>query len=165
MAASTSRSTARTRVRAATNFARVTRAGPKATTASPGGAGLATSSDLLEWERHPGNPVLRVREGGYDEKFCSDGKVYRDGDHWVMFYFGVGRDGAHVMVAFSEDLVDWTADPEPLYKAGGNPSGLDKQFAHKTSLVWSPANETFYMHYNAVGEKGRGIGLITSKPL
>jgi len=127
--------------------------------------GVAFSDDLREWKRHPGNPVVRVREGGYDEKFCSDGKVFRDGDHWVMFYFGVGRGGAHVMAAFSEDLVDWTADPEPLYKAGGNPSGLDRQYAHKISLAWNPENDTFYMHYNAVGNKGRGIGLIASKPL
>jgi len=127
--------------------------------------GVAFSDDLRTWRRHPGNPVVRVREGGYDEKFCSDGKVYRDGDHWVMFYFGVGRGGAHVMAAFSTDLVDWTQDPEPLYKAGGNPSGLDSKFAHKISLAWNPANETFYMHYNAVGNRGRGIGLITSKPL
>lgn len=49
--------------------------------------------------------------------------------------------------------------------SGGNPSGLDMQYAHKISLVWNPANETYYMFYNAVGNKGRGIGLITSKPL
>ena len=51
---------------------------------------------------------------------------------------------------------------------GGNPSGLDKQYAHKISLVWNPKNETFYLVYNAVpGTKistgGRGIGLITSQ--
>ena len=40
-----------------------------------------------------------------------------------MIYFGVGRGGAHIMAAFSRDLVHWTADAEPLYKAGGNPSG------------------------------------------
>ncbi|MCU0785939.1 MAG: hypothetical protein MUF81_18215, partial [Verrucomicrobia bacterium] len=62
-------------------------------------------------------------------------------------------------------LVHWTAHPEPLYKAGGNPSGLDKQYAHKISLVYNPKNETFYLYYCAVGNKGRGIGLITSKPL
>lgn len=28
-----------------------------------------------------------------------------------------------------------------------------------------PMNETYYMFYNAVGNTGRGIGLITSKPL
>jgi hypothetical protein len=127
--------------------------------------GLATSSDLLTWTRHPGNPVVRNRRGGYDEQFCSDGKVFRDGDHWVMFYFGVGRGGAHVLAAFSRDLVRWTAHPEPLYKAGGHPGGLDKTYAHKISLVRNPANDTWYLHYCAVGAQGRGIGLLTSKPL
>ena len=131
--------------------------------------GLATSTDLLNWTRYTGNPVLRNRPGGYDERFCSDGKVFRDGDHWVMFYFGVGRGGAHIMAAFSRDLLHWTAHPEPLYKAGGNPSGLDKRYAHKISLVYNPKNDTFYMFYNAVPGKagttgGRGIGLITSRP-
>ncbi len=125
--------------------------------------GLATSDNLLDWKRHPDNPVIGVTPGGYDEKFVSDGKVFWDTDHWVMFYFGVGHGGAHIMAAFSTDMVNWTVDPEPLYKAGGNPSGLDKQYAHKISLVWNPENETFYMFYNAVGASGRGIGLITSK--
>ncbi|HPM83673.1 MAG TPA: hypothetical protein PLF81_23370 [Candidatus Anammoximicrobium sp.] len=127
--------------------------------------GLALSTDLLNWTRHPANPVIRNRPGGYDERFCSDPKVFRDGDHWTMFYFGVGRGGAHVMAAFSRDLTHWTAHPEPLYKAGGNPSGLDKQYAHKISLVYRPQNETFYLYYCACGSQGRGIGLITSKPL
>jgi len=127
--------------------------------------GMARSDDLLNWKRHPGNPVVRNRPGGFDERFCSDGKVFRDGDHWTMFYFGVGRGGAHVMVAFSRDLVHWTAHGEPLYKADGNPSGLDKQYAHKISLVYNPKNDTFYMHYCACGNEGRGIGLITSRPI
>lgn len=127
--------------------------------------GIANSSNLLEWRRSTLNPVLTVRPEGFDATFCSDGKVFRDGDHWVMFYFGVNKDRAHVMLAFSRDLYHWTADPEPLYKAGGNPSGLDKQYAHKISLVWNPTNETWYMFYCAVGNKGRGIGLITSRPI
>jgi predicted GH43/DUF377 family glycosyl hydrolase len=125
--------------------------------------GMATSDDFLNWKRHEDNPVIKVTPGGFDETFTSDGKVFWDTDHWVMFYFGVGQGGAHIMAAYSADLVDWTVDPEPLYKAGGNPSGLDKQFAHKISLAWNPANETYYMFYNAVGTQGRGVGLITSK--
>lgn len=110
------------------------------------------------------------RPGGFDERFCSDPKVFRDGGHWTMFYFGVGRGGAHILVAFSRDLAHWSAHPEPLYQAGGNPSGLDKQYAHKISLVWNPQNETYYLFCNAVPDKpgptgGRGIGLITSRPL
>jgi len=127
--------------------------------------GLALSADLQNWTRYSGNPVICTRPDGYDEKFCSDPKVFRDGDHWTMFYFGVGRGGAHIMIAFSRDLMHWTAHPVPLYKAGGNPSGLDRQYAHKISLVYNPKNDTFYMHYCACGNKGRGIGLISSKPL
>jgi len=133
--------------------------------------GMATSTDLLNWTRYKNNPIVRNRPGGYDEQFCSDGKVFRDGDHWGMFYFGVGHGAAHIMVAFSRDLTQWTAHPEPIYKAGGNPSGLDKQHAHKISLVYQPKNATYYLFYNAVPGKdgamagGRGIGLITSKPI
>lgn len=127
--------------------------------------GLAFSTDLFNWMRYPANPVIRNRPGGYDERFASDPKVLRDGDHWTMFYFGVGRGGAHIMITFSRDLVHWTAHPEPLYPAGGNPSGLDTQYAHKISLVYEPKRDTFYLHYCACGPKGRGIGLITSRPL
>ena len=109
--------------------------------------------------------MLGTRPGGFDADFASDPKVYRDGDHWTMLYFGVGKGGAHIMAAFSRDLLQWTAHPEPIYKAGGNPSGLDKQFAHKIALVFNPKNDTFYLYYCACGNKGRGIGLITSKPL
>jgi len=127
--------------------------------------GLAFSADLTNWMRFPANPVIRNRPGGYDAEFASDPKVFREGDHWLMIYFGVGRGGAHIMAAFSRDLVHWTALPEPLYPAGANPSGLDRQYAHKVSLVWNPRNETFYLYYCACGTQGRGIGLITSKPL
>jgi beta-xylosidase len=128
--------------------------------------GLARSRDLVHWERFSGNPILRNgAAGSYDEQFCSDGKVFRDGDHWVMLYFGVGRGGAHIMAAFSRDLLHWTKREEPLYKAGGHPQGLDAKYAHKISLVYNPASDTFYLYYCAVGDEGRGIALLTSKPL
>ena len=127
--------------------------------------GLAFSTDLLNWMRYPANPVIGNRAGGFDEQFASDPKVFRDGDHWVMFYFGVGRGGAHIMVAFSWDLVHWTAHPEPLYRAGGHPGGLDRQYAHKISLARDPADGTFYLYYCATGNRDRGIGLITSRRL
>ncbi len=127
--------------------------------------GLAFSTDLLNWMRYPANPIVRNRPGGYDAEFASDPKVFRDGDHWTMLYFGVGRGGAHIMAAFSRDLVHWQAHPEPLYKAGGHPSSLDRQYAHKVALVYRPETDTFYLFYCAVGERGRGIGLLTSRPL
>ena len=128
--------------------------------------GLALSDDILTWRRYKYNPVIpNGPRNSFNQMFSSDGKVFRDMDHWVMFFFGVGRGGAHIMTAFSHDLYHWTVDPDPIYKRGGNPSGLDKQYAHKNSLVWNHENETYYMFYNAVGNKGRGIGLITGKPI
>jgi predicted GH43/DUF377 family glycosyl hydrolase len=128
-------------------------------------SGLAFSNDLIHWVRYPYNPVVGIRAGGYDEKFASDPKVFRDGDHWTMIYFGVGKGGASIMIAFSRDLLHWTADPEPLYAFGGHPTGLDKKYAHKISLVFNPKNNTFYLFYCAVGNQGRTIGLIVNKPL
>jgi predicted GH43/DUF377 family glycosyl hydrolase len=137
--------------------------------------GLATSSDLFKWKRHKNNPIIPVGgKGSYNERFSADIKIFRDGDHWTGFFFGVGSSyqggvgtgGAHIMAAYSRDLIHWTVDPEPLYKCGGNPSGLDTRYAHKISLVWNPENETYYMFYCAVDkDDNRGIGLITSKPI
>jgi len=128
--------------------------------------GLAFSNDLMTWKRYENNPVLGVRADAYDERFVSDPKVFRDGDHWTMFYFGVDKSGkAHIMAAFSADMIHWTAHPEPLYKAGGHSGGLDIQYAHKISLVYNRKKDTFYLYYCACGNKGRGIGLITSRAL
>lgn len=129
--------------------------------------GLAESTNLIEWTRFANNPVIpHGSKDSFNEKFSSDIKVFWDKDHWVGFFFGVGQGGAHIMAAYSDDLYHWTVDPEPLYKAGGNPSGIDEKYAHKISLVWNPENETYYMFYCAVDKDGnRGIGLITSKPL
>jgi hypothetical protein len=70
-------------------------------------------------------------------------------DQYFMSFIGFDGRGYQSFVAESADLVHW-----------GN----------KISLVYSPKNDTFYMFYNAVPGKndptgGRGIGLITSKPL
>ncbi|KAL7507224.1 hypothetical protein ACHAXN_006850 [Cyclotella atomus] len=124
--------------------------------------GLATSSDLHEWTRLEDNPILGVTTDGYDKQFCADAKVFRDNavNHWVMFYFGVGKGGAHITIAFSKNLLHWVRDPFPLYYSGGNSSGLDKSYAHKISVIQS--KNVFYIYYCAVGNDGRGIGLITS---
>ena len=131
-----------------------------------GQIGVAISNDFVTWERYAENPILRTGSAGsYDSGYCSDPKVFRDGDHWVMIYFGVGKGGEHIMAAFSRDLLHWTAHPEPLYKAGGHPTGLDSHAAHKITLIYNPKKDTYYMFYCASGNKGRGIGLLTSKAL
>eukprot|EP00041_Stephanoeca_diplocostata_P018472 m.386796 g.386796 ORF g.386796 m.386796 type:complete len:107 (+) comp21024_c0_seq2:158-478(+) len=86
---------------------------------------------------------------------------------WVMFYFGLGDGtGGHavICVAFSTDLVHWDKDHEPLYPAGGHPAGIDSQHAHKISIIYDDEG-VGYLYYTAVGPRGRGIALLTSKPM
>jgi len=125
---------------------------------------------LSSWEPNPASPVIRSGpNGSCDSAMASDPKVFWDEVQkvWVMVYFGMGAGtGGHadILVAFSTDLLRWDKDPEPLYRAGHHPAGIDAQHAHKVSLLYD-AEGTGYMYYTAVGAKGRGIALLTSRPL
>ncbi|GAB2546572.1 glycoside hydrolase family protein [Nocardia heshunensis] len=69
------------------------------------GMGLATSTDLFHWTRHPGSPVFR---DGYDAR---DPMVLRLNDQWVMYYCATSApSGGHHVVAYrtSADLVHWS---------------------------------------------------------
>eukprot|EP00658_Telonema_sp_P-2_P061997 TRINITY_DN50657_c0_g1_i1.p1 TRINITY_DN50657_c0_g1~~TRINITY_DN50657_c0_g1_i1.p1 ORF type:complete len:427 (+),score=84.52 TRINITY_DN50657_c0_g1_i1:100-1281(+) len=122
-----------------------------------------------EWVRNPASPVLPSGPAGSpDTAMASDPKVFWDEVQkvWVMFYFGLG-DSTHghadILIAFSTDLLHWEKDTTPLYEAGGHPMGIDSQHAHKISIVYE--DDVGYLFYTAVGPKGRGIALLTSKPL
>jgi predicted GH43/DUF377 family glycosyl hydrolase len=134
--------------------------------------GVATSTDLVNWTRYPGNPVIANGAAGeFDANFASDPCVFRYGDRWVMFYYGLARDGhARDGVAVSTDLFHW--------KKGGvvldiGPAGsIDALYAHKPAMIMKDGQ--LYHFYCAVtlaedlhqgdiewGEV-RGIGLAYS---
>jgi predicted GH43/DUF377 family glycosyl hydrolase len=98
--------------------------------------GLATSTDLLHWERFAGNPVLKTGlAGAFDDKFASDPCIFRLEDGWVMFYFGNSSDGhARDSAAFSSDLLHWEKCGEILVDVGPEGS-IDSRYAHKAGLI------------------------------
>lgn len=108
--------------------------------------GLAVSDDLVTWERFAGNPVLSAGAAGdFDEVFASDPCVLRDGDHWVMFYFGLAADGhAREGYATSDDLYSWTKSGEVLLDVG--PAGsIDSRHTHKPAVItWNGRLEHYY---------------------
>lgn len=54
----------------------------------------------------------------------------------------------------------------PLYEAGGHPAGLDACECHKVWLTGNGKNDgTMYLYYTADSCHGRGIALLTSKPV
>jgi predicted GH43/DUF377 family glycosyl hydrolase len=113
--------------------------------------GVATSPDMMHWTRHQANPVLRVSDGRWDSAFCSDPFVARDGDVWIMFYFGFDRRHAQEGIAWSRDLLTWNKHPEPII-AIGSPDALDEKYAHKPALVY---HEELLYHFYVASRKYR----------
>ncbi|WP_327581555.1 hypothetical protein OHA25_37000 [Nonomuraea sp. NBC_00507] len=96
--------------------------------------GYAVSPDLERWERG-GLVVPHGGPGAFDERFASDPCVLRDGDWWVMFYFGLSFDGhARESYAVSRDLRTWRKSGEILVDVGP-PGSADDTYAHKPAVI------------------------------
>ena len=126
--------------------------------------GVAFSTDLTHWQRHPSNPLLETgAPGEFDDRFASDPCVFRHGDAWVMFYYGNSSDGhARDGVAFSTDLIDWRKGDEALIDVGP-PGSVDSKYAHKPGIIAD--GDRLYHFYCAVseaeGHSVRGIAVAT----
>ena len=109
--------------------------------------GAAVSDDLVHWERLSENPLVCNTEGGWNAVFCADPYVVRDGNHWLMFYYGY--DGRHAQegLAWSTDLVHWEKLPAPIL-THGEAGSLDETHAHKPCVI--QANGSLYHFYCAV---------------
>lgn len=108
--------------------------------------GVATSKDLMSWEKYENNPVLKVSPGEWDCGFASDPCVLKNGDEWVMYYFGFNYKKAEEGLAVSSDLFNWTKYPEPIIRIG-NGDEIDSVFAHKPSVITH--NNVLYHFYCA----------------
>lgn len=109
--------------------------------------GLATSTDLLHWEKCPQNPVFSVSEQGIDTQFISDPFVVKDGDLWLNFYYTFDMQHARGNIGYSADLVHWTKYEGILLDHGG-PGSIDESHAHKSCLFYE--NGILYHFYCAV---------------
>lgn len=137
--------------------------------------GLVVSSDLKKWERVSDQPVLtNGGPGSVDEIFASDPCVLRMEDKWVMFYFGLSKDGhARDCAAISNDLIHWQKIDDVLIDIGA-PGEIDSIHAHKPSIITkdgilfhfycavAPADEDSMGDIKDYPER-RGIALATSK--
>jgi len=138
--------------------------------------GLAVSRDLVTWERYSSSPVLAVGgAGAFDERFASDPCVLRDGDQWVMFYFGLAADGhAREGLAISRDLLHWEKSGGVLLDIGA-PGSIDDIHTHKPAVItWDGRLEHYYCAVGAqslvaIGDftqtEHRGIARATSAAL
>ena len=128
--------------------------------------GVAVSNDLVNWTRHPGNPILKVgKTGAFDDLFASDPCILKHKDNWLMFYFGNSSDGhARDSVAVSKDLLNWKKTEEVLIDVG-NSGSIDSLYAHKPGIITK--EKTLYHFYCAVslteGKQVRGISFAANE--
>lgn len=86
---------------------------------NPQHIGLATSRDLFQWDKYPGNPIFHPApswspwEDYESDQFrphcCRDPHVMRIGDKFVLYYVAMTREPniAAVAYALSDDLIHW----------------------------------------------------------
>jgi len=128
--------------------------------------GLATSHDLVHWEKHPDNPILRVGpEGAWDSRFASDPVLNLIDGVWHLFYYGFDGQHAGDGVAISEDggFTRWRKCEHNPIVAHGEAGSYDSLHAHKPFVLEHEG--VFYHYYCAVGERDRAIALATSRPV
>ena len=129
--------------------------------------GLATSSDLKTWTRHPGNPILRNGPASaWDTRFVSDPCVLQYGSWWALYYYGLAADGhARDLLALGHDPFHFTKVPEIMVNVGP-PGSIDEDYAHKPSVVYSGG--ALYQFYCCVSGKWphdtRAISVARSTP-
>ena len=124
--------------------------------------GIAVSDDMLKWRRVGDGPLLD--NGSPDKRgLTANAMLQKIDDVWVMFYFGYlwRPGGAFDTFACSYDLKNWTKwEGKPLLEPT---EPYDKTHAHKPWVL--KHDGVVYHFYCAVGDKGRGIALATSKPI
>jgi predicted GH43/DUF377 family glycosyl hydrolase len=128
--------------------------------------GMATSTDLVHWEKHPGNPILRVGPpGAWDSVFASDPVLNRIHGVWHLFYYGF--DGRHagdgVAVSEGGDLTRWRKSEHNPILTHGATGACDSIHAHKPFVL--EHGGVYYHYYCAVSETERTIALAASIPL
>jgi len=122
--------------------------------------GVAISTDLINWKRHSGNPVLKVGAAGeFDDIFASDPCVHRHRDMWIMFYFGNCTDGhARDGVAFSSDLLHWQKGNQIMVDVG--PTGsIDSKHAHKPGMI-SKDGKLYHFYCAVTLSQNRFLGEV-----
>jgi len=130
--------------------------------------GIATSKDLKNWVRNPGNPILHNGpKGSWDGRFVSDPCVVRYADGWAIFYYGLSsnKGKARDLLAVGRDFFHPVKTDSILVDVG--PSGsVDDDYAHKPSVVTYEGD--LYHFYCAVSGKYpnnvRGISVARSRP-
>jgi len=125
------------------------------------GIGYATSSDGVNWQQYPGNPVLKDGIGDvWDGEYVSQPTVLYYGNMYHMWY--TGYDGEHLRIGYavSTDGINWQrCSYNPVLDVGPPGEWDSEGVSGPTVLIKDNAFQMWYTGYD--GEHLR-IGYATS---
>ncbi len=110
--------------------------------------GLATSTDGINWTKHPGNPVLTTGTNSWDSIYVQDPHVIKINSMYYMWFGGGSNDAAYdqqVGFATSSDGINWTKSHLNPVLARGNPGEWDQVTASFPTVLLD--NGTYKMWY------------------
>lgn len=123
---------------------------------------LATSTDLVTFERHPANPLV-LPVAGCEPVDWRDPYVFFNADEGVWWMLIAARlaEGTHhrrgcVMLATSPDLLTWTVEPDPLYAP-------DDTFCPECPELWA-ADGRWHLVYSRFSERAGTIQRVADAP-
>lgn len=124
--------------------------------------GLATSTDLVSFSRHPASPLLEPVPG-CEPVDWRDPYVFFNADEqrWWMLIAArraagpIWRRGV-IMLATSGDLLHWTVEPEPLYDPGTT-------YCPECPELW-PAGGRWYLVYSQFSEDVGTVYRVADSP-
>ena len=119
---------------------------------SPMLVGYATSTDGLNWTRHPDNPIMSPGLPGSPEaNFVYPPYILFDGDTFRMWYSAHDFQEWSINYATSTDGATWEKHPaNPLMRAAHD-GRWDENFISEPSVLWN--GERFEMWYNGGSER------------
>lgn len=129
----------------------------------------ATSTDGIDWEKNPFNPVLRPGyPGDPDDIDVADPKVIKDDGIYKMWYSGNDSNYDRIMYAESDDGITWTKHGVVLEDLGARPDTIMKDGI--TYKMWyQNFDDGHYKIYHAISQDGlnwtkQGLVLDISDP-
>ncbi|MGD8968539.1 MAG: hypothetical protein PVI07_13600, partial [Anaerolineae bacterium] len=124
--------------------------------------GYATSTNGIDWTKHPGNPVLTVGgEGAWDETEVGGPRVLFDGATYHLWYHGYsGSCCDSIGYATSPDGINWTKHSGNPVFGRGDPGEWDDSFILATAVLSDGGQ--LHMWYSTSWVDNAGIGYVTS---
>lgn len=135
---------------------------------SPGGIeqiGLASSNDLMHWERVGSEPVIPLGSAGeFDATQTSNPCVLPMVNGWRMWYQGRSEDGRFsICVADSSDGKEWKAMQDPVFSPRLEEAGIYRAGFQHPHVLFDTRREIYRMWYVQQDATGAVIKYAESK--